>query len=89
MNHTQFRIMNAILAYKRENTCSPTLRELANAVGLSAKSWGVVSYHLRRLQATGHIANKNFGEARALRVLKMPYKEIWHTNSEGELVYVG
>ena len=71
MNNTMHPTAQKCLAYIQSYTAAygfpPTIREIADAVGVASTS--TVEHHLRELECTGHIARR-YNAARAIRVLR-------------------
>ena len=59
-------VLSFILAYTSQHEYPPTLREIAEGVGLA--STGVALYYLRQLEARGRIA-RTAKHARAIRIV--------------------
>ncbi len=53
---TRDRILEYIREYCSTNGYGPTMREIADAVGVASKN--TVAYHVRQLEAQGHIMRR-------------------------------
>jgi DNA-binding transcriptional ArsR family regulator len=62
---TRLAIYDFIIAFSEKNGFPPTIREIAQAVGLSSP--GTVSMHLKRLEED-HLIKRYTNHARAIRV---------------------
>lgn len=64
---TRTEVLRAIKAHRAEHDCSPTVREIAEAVGL--RSTSTVHAHLQTLERLGYIERGSAGLSRQWRLV--------------------
>ena len=65
----QEQVLAALAAYWHEHGISPSLRELAEAVGVASPS--TIAWHLRHLEKAWKVTSRG-GQPRTLRLVEQP-----------------